>query len=350
MVSTVSRFKPLRILLLIHEEATPPDSLDDFSDDEIGKALWGAEYDVLNALTEMGHSVKVQGVTDELKTIRVAIEEYKPHIAFNLMEDFGGVSIYDQNVVAYLELLGINYTGCNPRGLVLARDKGLAKSLISYHRIPTPKFFVFRKGKKIKVPAKAPFPLFVKSTTEEASFGISRSSIVNTERELISRISFIHESVQTNAIAEPFIPGRELYVGMLGNHSVTTFPVWELKFKKLPEGMPRIATPKVKFDPKYRRKYGIDSGPATGLSQDTIERMYKICRKAFRVLRLNGYARMDFRLSNDGKIYFLEANPNPHVGIDEDLAQSAMKSKMSYEALLQKIINLGLRWDSSTFA
>ena len=346
----MGKTRKLKVLVLIHEGLEPPESLDSFSDDELGKALWGAEFDVINTLREMGHIVEVQSVSDELKVIRQAIEKFKPNLAFNLLEDFAGVSIFDQHVVAYLELMGMKYTGCNPRGLMLARDKALAKVILSYHRISTPQFEVFKRGKPLKISAKTEYPIFVKSLTEEASTGIAQSSVVYSEAELRERVSFIHESIQTDALAETYIDGRELYVGMLGNRALTVLPVWELKFLKAPEGMAKIATPKVKFDPRYRRKYGITTGAAYGLSDETREQIDKICRRVYRRLRLTGYARMDLRVNSEGKVFLLEANPNPHIGIDEDLAQSAIKSGMSYEALLQKILNLGLRWDPSEFA
>ena len=197
--------------------------------------------------------------------------EWKPHIAFNLLEGFDDITIFDQNVVSHLELLKLSYTGCNPRGLLLARDKSLSKKLLAYHRIPVPEFEVFRIGRPIRRPKRLPFPLIVKSLTQEASIGISQASVVDSDEKLKERVAFIHDSIGTAAIVEQYIEGRELYVGILGNQTLQALPVWELFFTNMPEGAKRIATDRVKWSVKYQKKYGIDSGPARDLPEAKAE-------------------------------------------------------------------------------
>src|SRR5215467_16077921 len=131
------------------------------------------EYDVIETLRERGHEVRVLGVHDDLAGIRPAAGFFEPHVVLNLMEAFAGITTFDQNVVSYLELLRLRYTGCNPRGLILARDKALSKKLLAYHRIPVPEFFVVRPGHRVSVPKRVTFPLIVKSLFFEASAGIS---------------------------------------------------------------------------------------------------------------------------------------------------------------------------------
>src|SRR5204863_9070935 len=136
------------------------------------------EYDVIETLKEMGHEVRIRGVHDDLSGIRPTVASFNPHIVFNLLEAFAGVATFDQNVVSYLELLHLPYTGCNPRGLILARDKALSKKLLAYHRIPVPEFTVVRRGRKPLLSKRLHFPLIVKSLFFEASAGISQASIV----------------------------------------------------------------------------------------------------------------------------------------------------------------------------
>src|ERR671920_2235048 len=212
----------------------PPDKIEEGTD--ITSAPWRTEYDVISTLTAIGHEVKALGVHDDLGDIRRAAFEWKPHIAFNLLEGFDDITIFDQNVVSHLELLKLPYTGCNPRGLLLARDKSLSKKLLAYHRIAVPEFEVFRIGRPIRRPKRLPFPLIVKSLTQEASIGISQASVVETDEKLKERVAFIHESIGTAAIAEQYIEGRELYVGVLGNERLRVLPVWELKFGNLGPG------------------------------------------------------------------------------------------------------------------
>ncbi|GAG83756.1 unnamed protein product, partial [marine sediment metagenome] len=233
---------------------------------------------------------------------------------------------------------------CNPRGLLLSHDKPLAKKILTFHRIHTPGFYVLPKGKKPRRPAGYKFPLLVKSVSEDASLGITQSSIVHDDEKLFDRIEYIHQETQTDALIEAYIEGRELYVGVMGNRRLTTLPVWEMVFKNAPPGMPQIATARVKWDIEYQKKLGIDTLAATGIDSSTEQRILKTCKRVYRALSLSGYARMDLRLSDEGKVYVLEANPNPNLSFGEDFAESADKVGMRYESLLQKILTLGLNY------
>src|SRR5262245_46413166 len=173
------------------------------------------------------------GVQTELAPIRDTVEEWKPDIVFNLLEEFRGESLYAQNVVSLLELLRVPYTGCNPRGMMLARGKDLSKKLLKYHRVPVPQFAVFPIGRKVVRPKTLAFPLIVKSVNEDASLGISQASVVETDEKLAERVRFIHERIGTAAIAEEYIDGREIYVGVLGNDRYNVLPIWEVEFSQL---------------------------------------------------------------------------------------------------------------------
>src|SRR5207249_3545262 len=246
--------------------------------------------------------VQALGVHDDLGEVRRLATEWKPHIAFNLLEGFDDITIFDQNVVSHLELLKLAYTGCNPRGLLMARDKSLSKKLLAYHRIAVPEFEVFRIGRPVRRPKRLAFPLIVKSLTQEASIGISQASVVDTDEKLKERVTFIHESIRTAAIVEQYVEGRELYIGILGNQALQALPVWELFFTNMPDGAKRIATDRVKWSVKYQKKYGIDSGGARDLADTTCEGIQHLCKRAYRALELSGYARIDLRLEENGSV------------------------------------------------
>jgi D-alanine-D-alanine ligase len=338
----------LRVLALVHRHLVPPDTVPEGTD--LVSAPWRTEYDVISTLRALGHEVQTLGVHDDLGDIRRAATEWKPHIAFNLLEGFDDVTIFDQNVVSHLELLKLPYTGCNPRGLLLARDKSLSKKLLAYHRIPVPEFEVFRIGRPIRRRKRLEFPLIVKSLTQEASVGISQASVVDSDEKLQERVAFIHESIGTSAIVEQYIEGRELYVGILGNQALQALPVWELFFTNMPAEAKRIATDRVKWSVKYQKKYGIESGPARDLPDAVADRIQHICKRAYRALEISGYARIDLRLEENGNVWTIEANPNPQIAKGEDFAASAQRIGLAYDTLLQRIINLGLRWQPESFA
>ena len=334
--------RKLRVIVLAHEDLVPPETLDGVENKE--KELWRTEYDVVSTLRQMGHEVWPVGVRSELGVIRQAIEERKPHIAFNLLEEFDGYPLFDQHMVSYLELMKQSYTGCNPRGLTLTRDKALTKKILAYHRVHAPRFAVFPVRRKAKRPGRLRFPLFVKSLSDEGSVGIAQASVVTDDEKLKERVEFIHNKNQTHAIAEEYIEGREIYVGVIGNEKLQAYTPWELVMTNLPEGAPFIATSKVKWDVEYQKRIGLVTRPAE-LDPVLKNRLERLSKRVYRILGLSGYARIDYRLTEDGRIYVLEVNPNPQIAHNEDFADSAEHSGASYEALLQKIITLGMSYE-----
>jgi D-alanine-D-alanine ligase len=341
------RFKPktkLRILVLLTHELMPPESINNGVEKE--KQPWRTEYDVITTLKSMGHEVYPVGLQSDLAVIGKALEEHKPHVAFNLLEEFDGHALFDQHVVSYLELLKQPYTGCNPRGLTLAHDKALTKKILSFHRIPVPGFAVFPMGQKIVRPVRLRFPLLVKSVIEEGSVGISQASVVSDDEKLAERVEFIHRTTNSHAIAEQYIEGREIYVGVIGNKRLQTYTPWELVIKNLPEGSLNIATGRLKWNTDYQKKVGLVTKPAD-LTEDLQRQVELLSKRIYRHLSLSGYARMDYRLSNNGNFYLLEANPNPQIAKNEDFADSAAHCGLSYPQLLQKILTLGLSYIST---
>jgi len=332
--------KRLRVLVLMHSDLVPPESPPRTKD----PLPYQSELDVLSGLAELGHDARALGLSDDLGTLRRATEEFQPDISFNLLEEFHDVAAYDQHVVGYLELLRRAYTGCNPQGLMLARDKALTKKILSYHRVSVPAFCVFPQKRRIVRPRRLAFPLIVKSVSEEGSAGIAQASLVRNDEKLAERVLFIHESLGTDVIAEEFIEGRELYVGVMGNERLESFPIWEMFFDDIPPDVVPIATSHVKWNPKYQKRHGIRTGPAATLPDGLERSIQRLCKRLYRILQLSGYARMDLRLRSDGKVYIIEANPNPNLSSDEDFAESAKKAGIEYPALLQRILNLGLRY------
>jgi D-alanine-D-alanine ligase len=325
----------------------PPETIPDGVEKE--KQLWRTEYDVITTLKSMGHDVYPVGLASDLAVIAKAREEHKPHIAFNLLEDFEGQALFDQHVVSYLELLKQAYTGCNPRGLTLAHDKALTKKILSYHRIAVPGFAVFPVGQRVVRPQRLKFPLFVKSVVEEGSVGISQASVVNDDAKLAERVEFIHRQTNNHAIAEQYIEGREIYVSVIGNRKLQTYTPWELVINNLPEGALNIATGRLKWNPDYQKKVGLVTKPAD-LPPELERDLKLLSKRIYRHLCLSGYARLDYRMSNNGKFYLLEANPNPQIAINEDFADSAAHSGLKYPPLLQKIITLGLSYNTANYS
>ncbi|UCE86188.1 MAG: ATP-grasp domain-containing protein [Deltaproteobacteria bacterium] len=332
----------LRVAVLTHEDLVPPESREGLDAKELQRTK--TEYDVVHAVDALGHERRVVGVSWDLLPIRRVVEEWKPHVVFNLLMEFRDVGVFQAHVAGYLELLGAHYSGCNPRGIMLSRDKVLSKKILRFHRIPTPAFAVYRPGREVRPRRWLAFPQIVKSVDEEASLGIAQASVVRDADQLRARVAFIHDHVGSDALVEEYIHGRELTVSVLGNARLQTFPVWEMVFENLPDGSVPIATERAKWDLAYQKRVGIDTRAARGLSAERRSRIAALARRVYRALGLSGYARVDLRLADDGRVFVIEANATPDIANDEDFASSAAATGIAYPALIQRVLNLGRRY------
>ncbi|MEL6497411.1 MAG: ATP-grasp domain-containing protein [Planctomycetota bacterium] len=339
--------KQLRILMLTQADLVPPERAD--SDEQINRAPWRTDYDVRNALRELGHDVIVSGSDSSLDQLRAELDEARPDLVFNLLEMFAQRSEFLPHVLSYLELRGQPYTGCNPIGMSFSVRKPLQRKILRHHRIATPEFAVARMNKQFSRPSRLEFPLIVKSISEHGSIGISQASVVANDERLADRIAFIHGNVGTDALVEEFIEGRELYVGILGNTRLTALPIWELGFDNLRDGAPNIATSRLKWDVDEQERVGLTTGPAVNLDDPTRLRISRICKRAFRALEQNGYARFDIRLRPTGQPVIIESNPNPELAWNSEFPSAAKATGLDYPKLLTRILSLGRQW-SERFA
>jgi D-alanine-D-alanine ligase len=333
--------KKLKVVLLADERLLPTGDLKNYSEKQ--RMLRKTEYDVKQAVESLGHQLIPIGVSNDLSTIRGAMDAHKPDIVFNLVEEFDGIGHFDQHVVSFLELRRQAYTGCNPRGLTIARDKALTKKILAYDGLKVPEFAIFPMNRGKKRPSSLEFPLFVKSLTEEGSIGISGASIVRDDVKLMERVEYIHRTAESAALAEQYIEGREIYVGVMGNERVTVLPPWEFFVENRPEGAPLIATGRGKWDPDYQEQVGVMTGPAE-ISKKLATKLEKLSRQIYRLLGLSGYARLDFRVTASEDAYLLEANPNPQIAADEDFASSAEHAGIEYPQLIEQIIRFGMNY------
>ncbi len=334
-----------RVLVLTDLEFQMPESAEQVPDQVDAKwlATWRTEFDVLTALRSLGHETRVLGGVTDLHAVKDTLGEWKPDIVFNLLEQLFGQNTYVPYLLGYLELLDQPFTGCRSDGLFFAYNKPLMKKILAYHRIPVPPFKVFPRGKGVRKPRALRYPLFVKSTSEHGSEGIAQASVVTCDEKLRERVEFIHTRLKTDAMAEEYIDGRELYVGVIGNNRLETFPAWEVHFGEMRESSLAIATSKVKWNNQYREKMGVTNGPAAELPPGYDQWISRLSKRIYQVLGFCGYARLDFRLTEDGRLYLIEPNPNPAIGRTEDFAESAAATGLKYEDLIQRILNLGMR-------
>lgn len=301
------------------------------------------EGNVLAALRELGHPTECLAIYDDLDLLRQKLQSFAPDLIFNLADQFKNNRAFDQNIVSFLEMHGVPFTGCGSTGLTLCKHKGISKKILSYHRIHVPEFMIIPRGKRAARPKRLKFPILVKPLKEEASYGISQASFVETDDQLKERTQFLHDSYDNDVIAEEYIAGRELYGSVMGNHRLQVFPIRELVFKEVPPDEPKIATYKAKWDEEYRERWGLQNQFAEGLDPAVVRDVEQTCKRIYHLLTIDGYARIDLRLTANNEVYFIEANPNPILAADEDFAQSALKAGLPYPQLIDRIVRFGLK-------
>jgi D-alanine-D-alanine ligase len=333
--------KKLKVLVLF--DGGGPTTLDQDFSKEMKTADWKTEANVMAALGALGHTAEHLAIFDDVDLLRQKLETFAPDVLFNLVEQFKNNPGFDQNIVSFLEMQSLPFTGCGSTGLTLCKHKGISKKILGYHRIHVPNFVVIPRGQRIARPKQLKFPIVVKPVKDEASYGISQASFVETEEQLRERVAFIHEKHDADVIAEEYIAGRELYVGLMGNLRLTVFPIRELVFGEVPPNEPKIATYRAKWDEEYRKRWGLQNQFAEGLDPALVAHIERTCKRIYSLLTIDGYARIDLRLTAANEVYFIEANPNPILAEDEDFALSAGKAGLSYPQLIDRIIRHGMK-------
>lgn len=266
------------------------------------------EYYVARALRELEHDVAVIPSISG-KQLVIALAKVAPEVVFNATEQMYGRRSADAHIAAVLELLRLPYTGASPASLLLCRDKAGSKTLVASAGVPVPPFAVATNG-ALSRRALPPFPLVVKPRSGDASEGISLRSVVNNLRRLDERLRLVHRRYHDAAIVESFIPGMDIYVFVLEGRALQILDPQKLTICNNGAAPRSMATSHAKHDDAYRRRWGIRHEPAD-LDHETLSAVHNYVRQLWPVLKLRDYARIDFRLTPSGELYFIEANPNP---------------------------------------
>jgi D-alanine-D-alanine ligase len=332
--------KKLKVLVLF--DGTSPTTVDQDFSKEMKTKDWQTEANVMAALGTLGHTAEHLAIFDDVDLLRQKLETFAPDVLFNLVEQFKNNPGFDQNIVSFFEMQDLPFTGCGSTGLTLCKHKGISKKILHYHGIHVPNFVVIPRGQRIGRPKHLKFPILVKPVKEEASYGISQASFVESDEQFRERVAFVHEKYASDAIAEEYIEGRELYASLMGNVRLTVFPIRELVFREVAANEPKIATYKAKWDEEYRKRWGLLNQFAEGLEAALVAHIEQTCKRIYRLLTIDGYARIDLRLTPANEVYFIEANPNPILAEDEDFALSASKAGLQYPQLIERIIRQGV--------
>jgi len=296
------------------------------------------EEEVVEALAKLGHEPALYELDGTQKSL-LGLARVDCDVVFNLCESFADDDTADFKIAAFLDLLGKNYTGTGPHGLMLAQDKAVAKKIFAFHGIHTPTFAKCFRG-RLDFSHDLQFPVIVKPAREDGSIGIEFSAVVSSIRELMERMDWLHANFDSPVLIEEYIEGREIYVGVIGNDKPEALPVVELDLSKLPEGTPRIAAAEVKWGKGTKAYRDTKSAVATDLPEDTVLALQQTAIAAYQALELRDYGRVDMRLQPDGRVQVIEVNPNPWLSSRAEFAMAARKSGRTYSRLIEEIVEL----------
>ncbi|HEX9163583.1 MAG TPA: ATP-grasp domain-containing protein [Thermoanaerobaculia bacterium] len=296
---------------------------------------------IFTALEKLEHEPKYIEL-DGRDASLFAVARNDADLVFNLVDSYGGDDSKDLHIPAYLELVGVKYTGSGPHGLLLAQDKALAKKIIEFHGIKTPFSAVVHKG-RVDYAHDIKFPLIVKPVSEDGSIGIDSDSVVDSVKELMERIHALQEQFEgVPVLIEEYIEGREIYAAILGNDPPEALPLIELDLSKLPADTPKIAGREVKFDRDSEAYRVTKSVLAEGIDEETTKRLQEAAKTTYRALKLRDYGRIDMRLAKDGTIYVIEANPNPWLTKGAEFAMAARGSERTYTRMIGDIVDCAM--------
>jgi len=296
---------------------------------------------IAEALRALGHEPSLLAVDGRPQTLtRVARSSADLYV--NLVESYGGDDTKEMHFAAFLDLIGKRFTGTAAAGSLLAMEKSIAKKIIRFHELYTPYAAVVDRG-RVEHAQDVRFPVIVKPANEDASKGIDAGSVVSSIKELMERIAYVHEEFDSPALIEEYIEGREIYAAILGNDKPEALPLVELDLSKLPEGMPHIAGYEVKFDVRTEAYRKTKSAPARDLDEETAKRIQQAALTAYQALKLRDYGRIDLRLAENGRVYVIEANPNPWLDPAAEFAMAAKESGRSYTDTIGEIVELAMR-------
>jgi D-alanine-D-alanine ligase len=297
--------------------------------------------EIFEALQKLGHEPSYLELDGRPQSLH-ALARADADLIFNLTESFDGDDTKEMNVVAYVDLLGLRYTGAGPHAIFLAQDKAVAKKIFAFHGIKTPFFAIAYRG-RIEHAHDVSFPLIVKPAWEDGSIGIDAASVVKNVKEMMERVEYVQDEFDSPALIEEYIEGREIYAGVLGNYEkAEVLPMVELDLSRLPEGTPKIASYDVKFEKDSEAYKLTKSHIAENLDEATMKRLSDTALAAYRALKLRDYGRIDMRLAPNGDVYVIEANPNPWLASRQEFAMAAKAAGRSYTELIGAIVDLAM--------
>lgn len=270
-----------------------------------------------------------------------ALRRMQPDLVINLCESLAADSRGEMVIPCLLDMLGIPYTGSPALSLGLALHKPKAKELLRARGVSTPPFAVVERLEDAWT-VDLPYPLIVKPAREDASVGVDFDSVVHDRASLARIAEEVLRTFEQPALVEQFIPGREIYVPLLGNAPRRALPLTEIHFGKTFENRPNIVSYKAKWEADSPECRDSPSGLCV-LGDEALEaRLVRTAMDAFTALDCLDYGRVDLRVSPEGVPYVIDINPNCDLHPSAGFAKAAAAAGMDYPTLAARLVEIAL--------
>ncbi|MEQ1774205.1 MAG: hypothetical protein ABL891_10535 [Burkholderiales bacterium] len=261
------------------------------------------------------------------------LRAFNPRLVFNLTEWIDGDRSRDHVITKLLEALRLRYTGSNADGLKRSRDKVRAKKIAAALGVAVPRHYVIRADAQS---SRLTFPLFVKLRDGDGSDAIGTAALVRNAAQLRERLRVTAAINSGPALCEEYVEGRDIFVALLGNKPNVSHPL-ELVIGRQGRGAPQFATGRVKHDKDYQRRWQVHYQKAR-LPAAVLSEISESSRRIFHALKLRDYARIDYRLTADNRLVFIEANPNPDLG-RHTFGRERCFAGVRYPDLIRRIVS-----------
>lgn len=290
-----------------------------------------------------GYKTSLFNMNGDIKRLIAFLEEKEPDLIFNLCESVGNESIHEMHVAGIYELMGVPYTGAGAFALGTCLNKVRTKEILSYHKIATPRFALYKSISELNIDdLELNFPLIVKPSLEDASVGIENESVVENVASLRKRIRHILQNLDQPALVEEYIEGRELNVAVIGNKRPIALPISEIDFSTLPDGYPKIVTYNAKWVEGTEEYDGTKGVCPADVPVEIEKKAKEIALKAFKIMGLRDYGRIDMRLDKKGQLFVLEVNPNPDISDSAGFARSVRAYGLTPVEAINRIVEYAL--------
>jgi D-alanine-D-alanine ligase len=319
-----------------------PSGYDDTHEEKAVLGVLDAVNAVREAMVELGRNVITVPLLPPFEEARKKLAALDVDVVFNLFEGFCGDPQSEALVPEALRELGITFTGCKADILRLALDKAKLKAVLRDAHIPTPEYQVLDPSNIHEF--NLGFPCFVKPRSEDASHGISEDSLVHDMAGLERQVRKIHDMYHCGALVEHFLSGREFNATVMGNSRSVVLPISEIVYELAP-GIPRILTFAAKWEPDSPYFKGTKVVCPAEVPEDMRAYIAGTALKAFKAVIGRGYARMDMRMDENGKLNVMEINPNPDISPDTGAARQSAAAGMKYSEFINKLVNMAVEID-----